>query len=41
MILGLPWTAWLLIFAAVVPALALVLTFYFAHRDDRNLGPHP
>lgn len=42
MILGLPWTAWLLMLAAVGPGLALALTFFLAHRgsdDDRT--PHP
>ena len=33
MIAGLPWTAWLLIVAATVPALVLALTFYAAHRS--------
>jgi hypothetical protein len=35
MIAGLPWTAWLLIAAATVPALALALAFYAARRTDR------
>ena len=32
MVAGLPWTAWLLIIASVVPALALASVFYLAHR---------
>ena len=35
MIAGLPWTAWLLILAATVPAFALALAFYLRHRGDR------
>lgn len=34
MIAGLPWPAWLLILAAILPALALATAFYRAHRDD-------
>ncbi len=32
MIAGLHWTAWLLLIAAVVPAVVLVTTFYLKHR---------
>lgn len=32
-IAGLPWTAWLLIGAAIVPALAIALAFYLSHRE--------
>lgn len=32
MIAGLPWTAWLLLVAAVGIGLALELGFYFTHR---------
>jgi hypothetical protein len=32
MIGGLHWTAWLLLFVAVVPALVLVTVFYFKRR---------
>jgi len=32
MIVGLHWTAWLLLIMAVVPALVLVAAFYFKHR---------
>ena len=38
MIAGLPWTAWLLLIAAVVPALVLVSIFYFRHRGERGDG---
>jgi hypothetical protein len=38
MIAGLPWTAWLLIAAATLPALMLALVFYIAHRDERHPG---
>lgn len=34
MMAGLPWTAWALIAAAVVPPLALATAFYRVHRDD-------
>jgi hypothetical protein len=36
MIWGLHWTAWLLLFVAVVPALLLVTVFYFKHRRTRG-----
>jgi hypothetical protein len=32
MIWGLDWTAWLLLFVAVVPGLALVTVFHFKRR---------
>ncbi len=32
MIWGLHWTAWLLLFAAVVPSLVLVTVFHFKRR---------
>jgi hypothetical protein len=32
MIAGLPWTAWLLLIASVVPALGLVSFFYVRRR---------
>ena len=32
MILGLPWTSWLLLFAAVGVGLGISLAFYLAHR---------
>jgi hypothetical protein len=32
MIAGLPWTAWLLLIASVVPALGLVSFFYVKRR---------
>lgn len=34
MLLGLPWTAWLLIALAILPCLALILRFYAVHRRD-------
>lgn len=34
MIAGLPWTAWLLMVAAVAPALVFVSVFYVL-RDDK------
>jgi hypothetical protein len=34
MILGLPWTSWLLLFVGVGLGLAISLTFYLAHRED-------
>lgn len=33
MVVGLPWTAWLLIVGATLPPLALVMAFYLA-RDE-------
>jgi hypothetical protein len=36
MIAGLHWTAWLLLVAAVVPALVLVAAFYLKHRRVGN-----
>jgi hypothetical protein len=36
MIAGLPWTAWLLLVAAVGPALVLVSLFYFRRRKARD-----
>ncbi|MEE9292151.1 MAG: hypothetical protein V3U83_04390 [Acidobacteriota bacterium] len=39
-ITGLPWHTWLLLFAAIVPGLALVLRFYAIHRNrDRSSAP--
>jgi hypothetical protein len=38
MILGLPWTSWLLLILAVGLGLALSLTFYLIHRGD---APEP
>jgi hypothetical protein len=38
MVAGLPWTAWLLMGTAVVPALMLVSVFYFAHRKKKGEG---
>lgn len=39
-ILGLPWTTWLLIVVSVVPALLAALAFFRAHgRDDRPARP--
>lgn len=37
MIAGLPWTAWVLLLAAVGLGLAIELTFYVNHR--RRRGP--
>lgn len=34
MIAGLPWSAWALIVAAVVPALAMTTAFFLVHRGD-------
>ncbi len=34
MILGLPWTSWLLLILAVGLGLCLSLTFYLIHRGD-------
>ena len=34
MILGLPWTSWLLLILAVGLGLGLSLTFYLSHRGD-------
>lgn len=36
MIAGLHWTAWLLLFVAVGPALVLVTTFHARNRRDRK-----
>jgi hypothetical protein len=33
-ILGLPWTSWLLLILAVGLGLALSLTFYLSHRGE-------
>jgi hypothetical protein len=35
-IAGLPWSSWLLLFAAVVPALALTGFFYIRRRGERD-----
>jgi hypothetical protein len=35
MILGLPWTSWLLLFVAVGLGLGISLSFYLARRNDR------
>lgn len=40
MILGLPWTAWLLIAVSVVPALGMVLAFHRAHGRDGRPASH-
>jgi hypothetical protein len=34
MILGLPWTSWLLLIVAVGLGLGISLTFYLAHRGE-------
>jgi hypothetical protein len=34
MILGLPWTSWLLLILGVGLGLGISLTFYLAHRND-------
>ena len=34
MIAGLPWTAWLLLIASAGLGLAIVLRFYFTHRQN-------
>ncbi len=34
MILGLPWTSWLLLLVAVGLGLGISLAFYLAHRGD-------
>ncbi len=40
MIAGLPWTSWLLIAAATLPALTLALTAYIVHRGEpRSISP--
>lgn len=39
MIAGLPWTSWLLIVSAVVPALVLTLVFYAAHGGPVDHDP--
>ena len=36
MILGLPWSSWLLLIAAVGPGLTLVTWFYLTHRKPRR-----
>ncbi|MCZ6485939.1 MAG: hypothetical protein O6826_09600 [Acidobacteria bacterium] len=36
MIAGLPWTAWLLLIAAVGLGLMVELIFYFRHRGTRK-----
>jgi hypothetical protein len=41
MFLGLSWTAWLLMLAAVGPGLALALAFFLAHRESDDRTPHP
>lgn len=38
MILGLPWTSWLLLVLGVGLGLALSLSFYLAHRQDDANG---
>jgi len=35
MILGLPWTSWLLLFVGVGLGFSISLRFYLAHRRDR------
>jgi hypothetical protein len=35
MILGLPWTSWVLLFVGVGLGLGISLRFYWAHRGDR------
>jgi hypothetical protein len=39
MILGLPWTSWLLLIVAVGLGLALSLTFYLIHRVPASAPP--
>ncbi len=39
MIAGLPWTAWLLLIAAVGLGLVVELIFYFRHRGTRTPTP--
>jgi hypothetical protein len=34
MILGLPWTSWLLLFVAVGLGLSISLAFYLSHRRE-------
>jgi hypothetical protein len=34
MILGLPWSSWLLLLVGIGLGLGLSLTFYLAHRDE-------
>lgn len=36
MILGLPWTAWLLLVIAILPAPVMALAFFRVHRDDEE-----
>ncbi len=38
MIAGLPWTAWLLLIAAVGPGLSLTVFFYLQRRSARDDG---
>jgi hypothetical protein len=35
MILGLPWTSWLLLLVGVGLGLGISLTFYLAHRGEK------
>lgn len=39
MILGLPWTSWLLLALAVGIGFGISLTFYMAHRGEDLRGP--
>lgn len=39
MILGLPWDAWLLIAASVLPGLGLAIAFYRAHTGPDSNAP--
>lgn len=41
MILGLPWTSWVLILVATAAPLGLTIKFYLAHRDDDSADTHP
>jgi hypothetical protein len=36
MILGLPWTSWVLLFVGVGLGLGISLRFYLSHRRDRS-----
>ena len=38
LIAGLPWTAWLLLFAAVGLGLTVVLVFYFSYQRSQRRG---
>ncbi|MGW8264769.1 MAG: hypothetical protein ACWGSQ_00265 [Longimicrobiales bacterium] len=40
MILGLPWTSWLLLFLAVGIGFGISLTFYLAHRGEAGGKGH-